>query len=266
MSEPTLALKFEDFILRVAEHLGVASYASGTAAVPTDAHDLEVCKRVVNDGYRRFFNSNPRWNWTNRAFTITFDSDAAGDAVVNSEAWRYYMPDGFYGHLLGPITYAENTGHLELVEHPEAKIRAMRQYSETTGYPYYYAVRPLAGDDKRRWELIVYPTPESDLVVTGRCRIFPNKLTELTDTPNCGPQFDEALLAACLAEAERQKEDASTIQEAHWAEALTRAIAIDQQSAPTRLGDYGGGSDRPGRAYTGVDTYTNLDGTVHTFE
>ena len=269
MAEPTLALTFQDFLIRVAEYLGVAYYgASGdeAAQVPTDAHDLDVCKRLVNDGYRRFFNSNPSWNWVNLIFTITLDSEGTSDRIVNGEKWRYYMPDGFYGQMLGPITYAENEGHISLVEVPDWKIRQQRAVADSNGYPTLYALRPLSGDDARRWELIVWPEPYSDDVLTGRCRIYPNKLTELTDKPNCGFQFDEAVLAACLAEAESARNDTQGLMESKWAEALVRAIAVDQKTAPSRLGDYGGSRTSMSRHYTGVDTYTNQDGTVHSFE
>ncbi len=267
MAEPTLALTFQDLIIRVAECLGVASYADGTAGVPTDAHDLEVCKRIVNDGWRRFYNSNPQWNWTNRTFSITFNptADDNPSVQVDGEVWRYYMPDGFYGHMIGKMTYAENTGHLDIIEVPESHIRARRVSASYAGYPIEYSIRPITDDPQRRWELIVWPDPASALTVTGRCRIYPNKLVELTDRPSAGPIFDEAIEAACKAEAERQREDSSGLLESQWAEALTRAIAIDQKTAPSRLGDYGGGKETLGRVYTGVDTYTNQDGTVHSF-
>jgi hypothetical protein len=63
MADPTLSMTFGDLIMRVAEFLGVADYSGGAAAVPTDAHDLDLCKRYVNDGYRKFINANPRWQF-----------------------------------------------------------------------------------------------------------------------------------------------------------------------------------------------------------
>lgn len=266
MAEPTLARTFQDYILAVAEHLGLANYSGTTAAIPTDAHDLDLCKRIVNDGWRLFYNSNPRWNWTLRTFAITFDPDGTSDICVDGDNWRYFMPDGFSGELLGPLTYAENTGHMDILEEPEAKIRSWYAQAETTGYPTAYAIRPLAGDQARRWELIVWPKPSSNLVVTGRCRLYPNRMTELTDKPNCGFQFDEAIEAACKFQAEAQREDGKPADlEKQWTQALARAIAIDYRSAPRRLGDYGAGGRPLTRPYDGVDTYTNLNGTVHTF-
>ena len=271
MAEPTLRLTFNDLILRTAEFLGLALYgADGTTAadIPTNAHDLDLCHRLVNDGYRRFYNSNPQWNWTNQLFTITFDSEAAGDKIVDGDASRYYMPDGFYGHLLSPFTYAENTGSRDITEVAEDVIRSRFATSTVSGYPVEYAIRPLHGGDKRRWEVLFWPRPGSDYVVNARCRIYPNKLIELTDVPNAGFQFDEAILAACLCEAEAQREDTTGIKAAKWAEALMAAVAVDQQTSPRRLGDYGGGAQRNERYYTGVDGYYSggvANGTLNSF-
>lgn len=259
MAEPTLRLTFNDLILRTAEFLGIALYGTDgdeAAQIPTNVHDLELCKRLVNDGYRRFYNSHPSWNWTNQLFSITFDPAADTDKVVDGDASRYYMPDGFYGQMLSPFTYAENTGYQEIYEAPEHVIRARFAQSTVNGYPTEYALRPLHDDDKRRWEVVFWPRPHSDHVVTARCRIYPNKLLELADVPNAGLQFDEAILAACLAEAERQRDNAVGVQAAHWTEVLTRAVATDQQTTTKNLGDYGGGNPRvPVRFYDGVDGY-----------
>lgn len=269
MTESTLALDFEDLILRVAEHLGLAVYAASTAAaIPTDVHDLDLCKRLVNEGWRRFYNSNPKWNWPDRNIDITMDSAGTTDRVVDETIWRYYMPDGFYGHVLSPFTYAENEGKGPIIEVREDQIRDKHAHATTTDWPREYALRRLTDDPKRRWEMIVWPGPSANDVLTGRVRLYPNRLIELTDKPNAGVEFDEAIVAACLAQAENEKEDAQAIKESQWAEALTRAVAIDQGSAPRRLGYNADGSDGPrerGRTwFNGVDTYTNIDGTVTT--
>lgn len=269
MAESTLILTFQDLILRAAEHLGIAEYPVDVAVVPTDAHNLDRCKRIVNDGWRRFINTNPQWNWMSPNFTILLDPDGTGGQVVNSEAWRYYMPDGFYGHMIGRLTFPNDYGNaIAIRETTEQEIRELRASGDITGDPRRYAIRPLADDPRARWEWICWPTPGTATTVTGRCRIYGNKLVELTDRPNAGVQFDEAILAAVLAEAERQVEDNSGVMESHWAEALTRAVAIDQQTAPRTVGyndDTSDGANLARRSwYTGPGTYTNVDGTVHT--
>ena len=268
MAEPTLAMDYEDLILRVAEHIGKAYYGAAgdsAAAIPTDARKLDQCKRIVNAGWRRFYNANALWNWTLPTFSITFDPDAEGDTIVDGEVWRYYMPDGFYGQIVGDLTYAENAGHIEIEQTAESLIRAKYASADVSGYPSLYAIRPLSGDDARRWEIIFWPKPSAADTVTGVCAIYPNKLIELTDRPNCGVQFDEAVLAACIYQAERDTDtEVSQATSDDWARALGNAVLIDRRSAPAKLGDYGGGKVAAGRPYTGVDTYENLDGTIHT--
>lgn len=268
MPQPTLSLTFQDYIIRVAEFLGFASYGSTVAGVPTDTHDLEVCKRIVNDGLRMFHNANPNWNWRHLLFEITFDPDAENSSVVvDEDAARYFMPDGFYGDLQGTLTYADNDGHLELRYVREDAIR--QAYAETlvTGTPTLYSLRRLPNDIKRRWELYVWPQPNAALTITGRAPIYPNSLVELTDVPNAGFQFDEAILAACMAQAESQRGQPG-IKQQEWGAALGRAVALDRKAAPRRLGNYRDrtSSIRRHAAYTGVDSYTSADGTVTVFD
>jgi len=267
VSEPTLALTFQDLIIRVAEQLGVADYTNTVAAVPTDALDLERCKRRVIDGWRRFYDSNPSWYWCLQTFSITFDTAGTSDIVVDSAAWRYYMPDGFHGDMVGPLVYTnDDAPRIQILEATVTEILSARAASSHTGHPSRYALRPLLNDPHHRWEVVFYPTPGAADTVTGRCRVFPNMLIQLTDRVNCGPAFDEAVLAACKAEAEGQRIEGAVAMQGKWAEALVRAVASDRRSAPNNLGDYGPGQAVAAcRPYTRVDTYTNMDGTVHTF-
>jgi hypothetical protein len=80
MADPSLALAFQDLILRVAEFLGIADYSGGVAGVPTDPHDLDLCKRLVNNGYRKFTNANPNWQAITPTLTITFSPIYRGTA------------------------------------------------------------------------------------------------------------------------------------------------------------------------------------------
>lgn len=69
MSEPTSVLTLSDLIIEVAHKLGIAYYGAsgdGAAQVPTDTHDLALCKRIVNNAIRMYINDAPRngWRWT----------------------------------------------------------------------------------------------------------------------------------------------------------------------------------------------------------
>lgn len=69
-NEANSALTFGDLILEVAYKIGVASYGSdGTEApqIPTNGHDLTLCKRIVNKAIRKFIHDGPGpngWHWS----------------------------------------------------------------------------------------------------------------------------------------------------------------------------------------------------------
>lgn len=68
--EPTSALTFQTLIADVAYKIGCPSYGddgTGPYGIPTDNHDLVLCKRIVNHAVRMFINDAPKpmWRWTN---------------------------------------------------------------------------------------------------------------------------------------------------------------------------------------------------------
>lgn len=134
MSEPTSALSIEDLILRVAREVGVAYYGSSgqdIAMVPIDVHDLDLCKRIVNDGIRMFIASAPPsgWRWMRRKLSVTMTSTReTGTADSTSSAtlvdltladtytsdddlkdWWIYITSG-----TGDGSYAQITGYTAL--------------------------------------------------------------------------------------------------------------------------------------------------------
>ncbi|MFP3326267.1 hypothetical protein R0K05_24765, partial [Planococcus sp. SIMBA_160] len=61
--------------------------------MPTDAHDLDRVKRIINDGWRDFAGSNPRWNWLPPTFTIQFDSAGSTTRSVDDSAFPDPLQD-----------------------------------------------------------------------------------------------------------------------------------------------------------------------------
>jgi len=94
MAAPTSALTFQDLIIEVAKFLGVANYGAGgdeAAQLPIDAHNLDLCKTIVNKGIRKFFNDAPvtGWNFAQvvQDFTIFNDVTADSSKTVNAGAY-----------------------------------------------------------------------------------------------------------------------------------------------------------------------------------
>ena len=93
MAEPVGSYTFGDLIIRISELVGIADYdtdGTGAAAVPTDAHDLDKCKRCVEDAIKMFIADSPTngWFWMSRIMSIKFRTDGAGRDNINSDASR----------------------------------------------------------------------------------------------------------------------------------------------------------------------------------
>jgi hypothetical protein len=258
MATPTLSLTFNDLILRVAEYLGVADYSGGTAAIPTDAHDLDLCKRVVNDGYQRFINDH-NWTFLNGELVVTPDGTN----------FTFDLPDDFQGEMLGSFTYSTTGPVASMRETNEETIRRMRAGREVTGYPSLFAIRPKNAVTETtttaRWEVLFWPTPVSTLdPLTARYRRYPNKLTNLTDRVLAGPAHDLSVKQAAIAAAEIQRYGQAGPQEATYVGYLAASIKNDERHVPRSLGYNGDGSDGgvgdhwPSRANQ-VDTYNGVD-------
>ena len=212
MADPTLRLTYTQLRIRVAEYLGVADYSGGTAGLPTDPHDLDMVGRLVNDGYRRFLSDHPRWNFLTVPLTLTF-----GTGTVGGDASRYYLPDDFGGKLLAPFTYGTGGPSLEVRQVPEATIRRYRQGDGSgTGQPAAFAVRPINTTNAatgQRWEAVFWPTPAGTQTVTALYRRSPNALSAAGDTSVAGHEHDTAVLGACIAAAELEKNDTIGVRE-----------------------------------------------------
>lgn len=253
---PTLGLAFSDLILRVAEYLGVADYSSTVAAVPTDLHDLDMCKRLVNDGYARFLNEK-RWWFLFATMTLTPDG-------IN---YIFDLPADFQGEMKGTWTYPITGPITQIRETGEEHIRALRAGTNTVGYPTLYALQAKdsvdATTNTARWQVVFWPTPaDNTLLLSAKYRRFPMKLVNLTDRSIAGPVHDQAVVMACKAEAELQRYGEAGPQEDKYQKLLATSREYDDRSVPNNIGDYGDRSDdgmlygkrRPRDQYR-VDTY-----------
>ncbi len=247
---PTLGMTFNDFILEVALLGGMANYgtgADGIAAIPTDAHDLDLCKRIVNNALRMFIADGPPngWRWMRRTARITFAPDGDGDYNVGGLANVYLLPIWFQGQVDGQITYDTNTNYagpkIQWVD--EATIRHMQSITSYSGYVKYAAVRPSSVGGTRRWELVVYPIPTRTDTIVFPWTIGFDKLVDTTDPSPAGFKFDDIVLSACLAKAEMELEE-DTLKaptghvDMYKKTDLLKGRNLDGQSAPRQVGSY----------------------------
>jgi len=321
MSDTTLRLTFSQLRIRVAEYLGLAPIVGSVAALPSDAHDLDLVGRLVNDGMRRFISESERWSFLNAPLSIRFVpqltgsitartgvsvtvGDLAGDFAddffngyqitlvdaatgdetiqtvtdytgatglftvaavpaaiqigdtikysgaenVGGQAYRYFLPDDFYGLLKAPFTYDTSGPHVVIEEVPEVEIRAYRAGAQSTGTPSVVAFRPInttAASDGNRWEALFWPEPSGTELVSAVYKRFPQALSASGDVCVAGFQHDATVLAAALAAAELYRNDRIGIHEQSYQLGLARSAKLDARATPARSHPYG---DRSGEA------------------
>lgn len=257
MADPTLRLTFSELRIRVADYLGLADFSGGDAALPSDAHDLALVGRLVNDGYRRFITAKENWNFLTIPLTLTF-----GTGTVSSDDSRYYLPEDFYGILTAPFTFDSDGPVTTIRQVSEGEIRALQAgQGDSTGDPVVFAVRPIAttaASTGQRWEAIFWPTPDGTEIITAAYKRFPQKLTNTGDVSVAGFQHDGTVEAAALAAAELKRGDSLGVHEKMYRDLLEQSKRIDAQAAPATLGDYGDkGEGAVGRRFT-VATYNGV--------
>lgn len=214
--------------------------------------------------------------YTGATGTFTFVSAGAkvivvGDSYLTSqpptvggENYRYFMPDDFYGIVLSPWTYNTGGPRLSINTITESEIREMRAVSNASGTVSacaFRAINTTASTSGGRWEVLFWPAPASTNTVTVIYKRFPQMLMNPTDRSVFGFQHDGTILAAMIAEAERQRGDAIGAREQAYQEMLVKSLAIDARASTVRSKGFGDRSEdrapfgRRPLSYYGVDTY-----------
>lgn len=244
---PTGGLRFDQIAIRVAEYLGIADYGSSGssgAAVPTDAHDLDLVKRLVNDGIRMFISDNPKWYWMRKLYSLTVSNEAVPEQV-DGDPGRYMMPQDFNGDAMGYWTFGEDQNVWpEIVTLPETVIRQWRSIhsGNQSGIPHYAAFRRLEDQyvpagQRGRWEVMFYPDPGQAYVVQLPYRHYFNELVDLTqDYQPAGMEHDETVVAAAIAKAELDRDDVLGSRHQYYEKCLKNSIRVDLQQAPKTVG------------------------------
>jgi len=89
MTEPTSSLSYEDLIIAVAELLEIADWDStdGDILAPvSDAYNLSLCQRIVNNAMRMFIGDSPPkgWRWMRRLCSVSVVVTYTGTATGGS--------------------------------------------------------------------------------------------------------------------------------------------------------------------------------------
>jgi len=132
----------------------------------------------------------------------------------------------------------------------EANIRRAREDgNNTSGYPYWAAIRRNASNS-RRWDLLLFPTPAGSYSVEFPYVIYFDDMLLVTEVHPAGFGHDETVKAAALAQAELNQEDAMGPRWQYYRDiALQNSYKVDARQGAKALGYNGnpsGGNVTPG--------------------
>jgi hypothetical protein len=232
MAEPNLSPSLNTFKREVGTYLGWGrDYASWTTDQNTDF------TYIMDRALRTFYfppiaPDVPRHEWEFLRTTNTV-------TLVNGTS-KYDLPDNFGGAFIdNSISFASGTENRTLKKMPEEELRQCQSVENSTGTPFYFAVRPKSFDASvgQRWEIEFYPTPGlavNSAVVTYRYAQVPDRLGGSNIYPLGGGQYGEALLYSFLAAAESMLDDQQNgAYQQKFQNALATAIRIDSEQKTT---------------------------------
>ena len=208
--------------------------------------------------------------------TATTSQTSATYSVVSTG--DFTLPADFGGQYSGTISYIQNTNRgVSLHWTAESLIRARRSnYNLESGTPFECAVRLIPTiqynilgymPPRRRWELMTWRIPNEVLhMYFGYELMFTMLSTANTiggvysDQPPSPFSFDNALMDACMAQAEYQRDD--SIQGPCWmnykSSSLPAARQIDGRAKPRNLGYNGDPSSDSLTMGEAIDRFRNL--------
>ncbi len=172
---------------------------------------------------------------------MTVDSDVAwagSKTFAISSGGAFTLPQNFGGMLSNTLTFAADSGQITFIDlTDEFRIRELNQGSSSTGPASLAAIRHML-DVNRRWELVLWPTPDKQYTILYRYEIYFDKLTATTEVHPAGYRMDETIKAACLSVIERDIWDNPNgpyLQD-YRGRVLQNAYRRDRQSGSRTLG------------------------------
>ncbi len=228
-AESTLALKRSELQTLVAD------FAELGRAVPTASDALARVNAAIDSGLRQVYWPNVlpgevsahEWSWMRPVRTFT----------TAAEFNAYQLPSDF-GGIEGDITYALDQAFRTIRVVGENDIRRRQQSNTAAGIPQWAAVRPFnSGLSGQRYELLLWPTPDTEYDLTFRYNINPDALASANDYALGGPALTETILQSCRAAADRIFNDNVGAEYQLFIERLKASVTLDRRTlAPEYLG------------------------------
>ena len=251
-----LTLDYSAVWQKVSEFLGLV--ASGTAPTGQDLTDV---KAIVARGLRQFLypldmrSGLPHeWSFLNQYLTISLTADML----------RYALPLDF-SDISSEIVFDTGEGLPPLVKRSAEQIKDMRSYSDSSGWPEFFAITTARyiREIGSAYELWVYPKPSQVYEIATFYRIDPLEPSNDTDLMVGGISAAEAILESCLAVAEQQDDDMATSHHTLKARELIQSLILFYSGKITT--NVIGNLYRPDNAWPGCRGMTEItDANIYT--
>lgn len=166
------------------------------------------------------------------------DVTAASGSWYLRHAGYQDLPDTF-GRIIGDLHYAASEYSVPVVVVSENRLRTLLQSSIDEARPQYAAVRYKASDgsDGQRQEILWWPIPNEEYVLTYRYEAFTGKLVKTTaGYPLGGMKHSETIIESCIAIAEQRMNDSKGIHWDQFVRLLSTSIAQDRKNSAQYFG------------------------------
>lgn len=165
--------------------------------------------------------------------TTSMSGETSGDTFSIASDSDYNMPDDF-GGIDGEMYYDDNSSYRPELEqrNPQQILDRRQAVSVTTGSPRLFAIHPrtFSGATGQRYEIMLWPEPDSSYTLLWRGMANPDILTAINKYGLGGMPHSQTLKESCLAAAELRLNDEMGVHQQAFMRSLQTSISFDRKS------------------------------------
>lgn len=229
----TLELTYADLMNAVGDFLGF-----GRDYTLYSATDVAICEENIQSGLRDFYYFRDfvdgvmfqGWSFVNFNPTSTL--------TLVSGTRTYTLPSNF-SSIDGTFTWGDGINKLPILIVGDQNILDMYNAMDASGDPLYASIETSGstGTALQTNTVTFYPEPNAAGALNYRYFINPLQVTSSATYPLGGPQHAETLKEACIAAAERNRDDEVGMHNARFQQLLMQSARFDMRAAtPEYLG------------------------------
>lgn len=160
--------------------------------------------------------------------------------AITSGTNEYQLPGDIADVSSSGLSYGAGTKKRSVSRISHDDLLALRAETNKTGDPEFYSVRavPVPGNANSKqtpFTIALYPTPAESTTLIYSYVVTPLEMSDDNQYPLGGPHIAQALIEACLAEAEKTLDDEEGLHEKRFRELLLAAIEYDKELANPEL-------------------------------